>query len=60
MEKRLYRSIHVKAEEKVEKEKLRFLGKFMRMHELPCVSIIKPAYAGFCPETLETQKNLKH
>ena len=36
----------MKAEEKAEKEKLGFPGKFMHMHELPCVRIIKLACAG--------------
>ena len=31
---------------KNKKIKLRFLGKFMRMHELPCVRVIKPTCVG--------------
>ena len=41
---------------KTKETKLRFLNKFMHMHEQTCMDRQDYAYAGFYAETLETQQ----
>ena len=53
----------MKAEEKTNKQKIGFLGKFMCMYEQPCMCKQDYAPVGSYPETLKTQKQgrtLKH
>ena len=46
---------------KTKETKLRFLNKFMHMHEQARMCIIKPAYTGKIMRTqVSTQKTLKH
>ena len=51
MEKNLSKSMHMKTEAKQKKQKLGFLGWFMRMHEHSRVQIVKPAYVALIMRT---------